>query len=514
MRNAANMKELPAVDVQLVLEGSYPYITGGVSSWTHHLIQGLPEITFGIVHLAARPEDTAEMKYEMPENVLYVHNIFLHDPVFLENRSKKDKSGTDKHKLFHGLFQLHMQARDRISSDFKEVVEKLCSEAAIPHMRDFFYSEKAFSLLLALYQKGFENSSFIDFFWTWRYMHIPLFQIFQARKGPAKIVHSACTGYAGFYAATRKITENLPVVLTEHGIYTRERAIEIVRSETIGAKNDDDKVPVKLDYGVFKRIWLSFFEVLGLWTYQLSDSIVTLFEGNRQSQIALGADFNQIEIVPNGIDVNKFRGLRSDKIPEPGAIQVGYVGRIVSIKDLKTLLRAFKLVLLSAPASKLHLIGPLDEEPEYTEAMKRTAHDLGITDQIIFYGSRNVTDFYPELDVCVLTSISEGQPLIMLEAMACGIPVVATSVGGCAELINGRTSDDRKIGPCGILTNVAAPAETAKAILAIGQNGETFTAFRKACIERADRFYPQQKVVDSYRSIYGRWLNKDVKEKT
>lgn len=501
MKEINNVDQLPEVDVELVLEGSYPYVTGGVSAWTHLLIEGMPDIKFGVVHLASRPEDTKQLKYRLPDNVMYLHNIFLHDPVFLEDKKSQDDCGTQQNKFFHGLYQLHLSARDRRPSDFREFIEKLCSECALPHLREFFYSEKAFSLLLGLYKKGFENSSFIDFFWTWRYMHIPLFQIFQARKGPAKVVHSACTGYAGFYAATRKITENIPLILTEHGIYTRERAIEIIKSEAIFQDNQE-KHKVARDFGVFKRIWLSFFEVLGLWTYQMSDKIYTLYEGNRQAQLSLGADFDKIEIIPNGIVPEKYLRLRPMRLPDPDSIQIGFVGRIVSIKDIKTLLRAFKLVNLSAPGSKLHLIGPLDEEPEYAAAMKKLADELGISQNIHFHGVQNVIDFYPRLDVCVLTSISEGQPLIMLEAMAAGIPVVATDVGGCSELIQGRTAADRELGPCGLLTNIAAPAETAAAILKICREPETFKMFVSAGIDRVTKFYQQQKVIEKYRNSY------------
>lgn len=497
--------DLPQVDVELVLEGSYPYVTGGVSSWTHRLIEGMPEIRFGVVHLASRPEDADQLKYQLPENVLYLHNIFLHDPVFLEDKNAAKDCGVDQNKFFHGLYQLHICARDRRPSEFHTVIERLCSECAIPHMREFFYSEKAFALLLSLYQKGFENSSFIDFFWTWRYMHIPLFQIFQARKGPARIVHSACTGYAGFYAATRKIAENLPLMLTEHGIYTRERAIEIIKSEAI-YQEDSEKHKIAKDFGVFKRIWLSFFEVLGLWTYQMSDRIYTLYEGNRQAQLSLGADYDKIEIVPNGIVAEKFFDLRPVRMPDPGAIQVGFVGRVVSIKDVKTLLRAFKIVQLSSEKATLHLVGPLEEEPEYVAAMQKMANELGIEKMVLFHGAQDVTKFYPRLDVCVLTSISEGQPLIMLEAMAAGIPLVATDVGGCAELIEGRTKEDKQLGPCGILTNLASPAETAAAILKICREPKTYQSFVLSGKARVKELYLQQKVVEKYQNDYRQFL--------
>lgn len=510
MSHRLNLPELPQVDVELVLEGSYPYVTGGVSSWAQSLIEGLPEITFGIVHMAAKPEDATKIKYKLPANVLYLHNIFLHDPVFLENKQDKSPDETEKNSFFHGVFDLHFSTKKAVPSNIKKIVSKLCSRSGQLHFKALFYGEKAFSLLLALYQKGFSRSSFLDFFWTWRYMHIPMFQIFQAKKGPAKIVHSACTGYAGFYAMVRKINEDIPVILTEHGIYTRERAIEIIKSEAIYSEERDEH-EVKLEYGVFKRLWLSFFEVIGLWAYQMSDSIFTLFEGNRQAQISLGADSSKIEIIPNGVRTENFLNLRHKRPPDKNAIQVGFVGRIVSIKDIKTLLRAFKLVTLNAPNSFLHLIGPIDEELEYSQAMQRLAYDLGIADNIKFHGAQNVLGFYPKLDVCVLTSISEGQPLILLEAMAAGIPVVATSVGACRELINGRTREDQKLGPCGLLTNIAAPDETAKAILSICENPETFQKFAEAGVKRATQFYQQKKVIEKYKQVYLRWLK--IKEK-
>ena len=66
-----------------------------------------------------------------------------------------------------------------------------------------------------------------------------------------------------------------------------------------------------------------------------------------------------------------------------------------------------------------------------------------------------------QLDVVVLTSLSEGQPLVILEAYAAGLPVVATYVGACRELIEGGDEADRALGPSGIVTRVANPAETA-----------------------------------------------------
>ena len=70
----------------------------------------------------------------------------------------------------------------------------------------------------------------------------------------------------------------------------------------------------------------------------------------------------------------------------------------------------------------------------------------------------------------MLTSFSEGQPLVILEAYACGLPVIATDVGACREMIEGRTEEDRGIGPSGIVTRVATPQETAAALVRLARD--------------------------------------------
>ena len=491
-------KEFPQVDIEMVLEGSYPYVTGGVSAWTHRLIKGMPDKTFGIVHLASRPADTVKMKFDLPDNVLYIHHIYIHDPSFMAGKSCKEIEGN---KFYNSMYNMHIEARHGSVLKFKDLVTKLTSDKCISSLKEMFYSEKAFALLIALYKKGFENSSFIDFFWTWRYMHVPLFQIFQTKKTRPKIIHAASTGYAGFYAAMRKMVDNIPFLLTEHGIYTRERAIEIVRSETIFTENTEDS-QINFDQGTFKRLWLSFFEVIGKWTYQTADQIITLFEGNKNAQIDLGAPAERIEIIPNGISLDQFMGIRKKGLPNKESLQIGFVGRVVSIKDLKTLLRSMKIVTLKYPKAMLHIIGPLEEEKEYAKAMIRLSHDLGISDNVKFHGTQNVKVFYQDLDLLVFTSISEGQPLTMLEAMAAGLPIVGTDVGGCRELVEGRTEADQELGACGIITNLSAPGETARAIIDILTSKDLFQAMVVSGNERVKAYYSQENVLQSYKAIY------------
>ena len=121
---------------------------------------------------------------------------------------------------------------------------------------------------------------------------------------------------------------------------------------------------------------------------------------------------------------------------------------MVPIKDLITFIRACDEALRSVELD-VRVIGPMDEDGGYASRCRDLVARLGRTDQIRFLGPMPPAKIYPDLDVVVLTSFSEGQPLVILEAYACGVPVIATDVGACREMVEGRTPADRAIGPAG-----------------------------------------------------------------
>ncbi|MBF0499174.1 MAG: GT4 family glycosyltransferase PelF [Candidatus Riflebacteria bacterium] len=504
MNQSANHR-LPEVDVELLLEGSYPYVTGGVSSWVHWLIEGLPHIRFGLTHFAAKRDKEPQIKYQLPGNVLFLQNIYLHDAIFLPP-GIPDKNWSE-HRFYHELYRLHKEPRKNRFGNFGDLLQHLSEIRTLSSLKDLFFNRQSFALLTGLYNQSSPESSFIDFFWTWRFMHLPLVQLLQARRSPARLCHAICTGYAGFYGALRKATEGVPLLLTEHGIYTRERNIEITQADWIHSEKHAEHL-VRKAHGTFKRLWLNFFEALGLYTYQMADRIITLYDGNRKAQLLFGAEAARIDIIPNGINLDRFLDLRSNVPPDPIAFRVGFVGRIVSIKDIKTLLKAAQLVLLRVPKASFWLIGPLDEEPEYSLEVQQMASDLQIDHKVHFLGRQNVLEYYPKLDVVVLTSISEGQPLSILEAMAAGVPNVATDVGGCRELLYGRESEDRILGPCGVITNLRSPMQTAEGIFEICLNPKKWEHMANAGKIRVKAYYRQSEVVARYKRLYERFMSK------
>jgi len=492
---------LPPIDVELILEGSYPYITGGVSSWTHSLVEAMPDISFGITHIAARKEDARQIKYKLPANIKFVQNIYLYDYIFLKEKGRL--SFEDRKLIFGSLNKFHQREQAFALSSYASMIRKLIEK---PFLKRIFHSREAFSLILSLYKKHAPRTSFLDFFWIWRFMHLPLVQLLQARLPETAICHTISTGFAGFFGCLHKLNAGTPLILTEHGIYTKERNIEIAQADWVPREAHPEHL-IRADQGAFKRLWLDFFHTLGLWTYQLSDQITTLYEGNRALQIAFGAKPDKCMIIPNGIDLARFCNLRPAHSPDPDALRVGFIGRVVPIKDVKTFLQAAKIVSLSCPKASFHIIGPFEEDPDYMEQIKEMVEILNLNSKMIFYGRQNVLEHYPKLDIIVLTSLSEGQPMVLLEAMAAGIPCVATDVGSCRELLEGVEGEDKDRGACGIVTSLRSPSQTAAAILSICRNPKLFADMAANGKKRVHTFYEEKTIIRRYRDLYEKFLN-------
>jgi glycosyltransferase involved in cell wall biosynthesis len=130
--------------------------------------------------------------------------------------------------------------------------------------------------------------------------------------------------------------------------------------------------------------------------------------------------------------------------------------------------------------------------------------ELGLTDTVRFTGHVNVAEYFPRIHVNVLTSLSESQPLSVLEAGAAAIPTVATNVGACREMLSGREDEFPALGEGGILTDVASPEQTAAAIGALLRDPQRRERYGRAMQERVKRYYDLNLVDAAYAAIYRR----------
>jgi glycosyltransferase involved in cell wall biosynthesis len=383
-----------------------------------------------------------------------------------------------------------------------------CNDLSMPEL---MHGRSSFQLLTTIAERVAPDAPFLDLFWHYRAIFAPVLRLLAAPTVPARCYHAVATGYAGLLAALWSHRTGRPLMVTEHGIYARERDMELARADWIRDEAGgvaDPHTTWAPRISPLRRLWSSFFKALSRMAYVQARHIITLSDVNRSKQIVDGAPPEKIDIVPNGVALQDTQPPRPQDAPGDVAavparrLRVGFVGRVVPIKDLVTFVRACDIAL-NAVDLDVRVIGPAEEDSGYAARCRELVSRLGRTDQIRFVGPMPPDQIYADLDVVVLTSFSEGQPLVILEAYACGVPVVATDVGACREMIEGRTEQDRRIGPSGFVTRVAAPKETAAALVRLARDPRLRARMGAAGHQRVTAFYQRRDMLARYRALYG-----------
>jgi len=483
-------------DVALLLEGTYPFVRGGVSAWVHNLIQSLPETTFSIVFLGGRRSEHGPAAYEFPPNVVHFERHYLFEPQRIATaRADGEAAGLED------IDRLHEHAKEARKPPLDpELVCRLAVSLGKPGFLSreaFLYGDLAWEWICDAYRRDAPQTSFTDYFWTVRATHLALFTLADVatRMPAARFFHSVSTGYAGFLGALLRHRRGRPLILTEHGIYTKERMIDLASAESFPGDGDRGGA------GGGRSVWMRLFRALGMMAYASADPIVSLYEGNRERQVDDGAEPARTRVIPNGVDVDRFRPLRAARPPEPPPV-IGFVGRVVPIKDVKTFIRAMKAVVAERPEVEGWIVGPTTEDEAYAAECRQLVESLGLTRNVKFLGFRRPEEILPRIGLLALSSISEALPLVVLEAFASGIPVLTTDVGACRELVEGRTSGDRALGSAGAVVPISDPGAMAAAALSLLRNPSRWREAQRAGIRRVEAHYTQDQMIGAYRNLY------------
>ena len=496
----------PVADIALLLEGTYPYVRGGVSAWVHQIISGLPDITFAVIFIGGERKMYGAAQYQFPSNVTHVetHYLLHHD------KSLKAGARKGNRQAFSEIGELHAHMRQypqMSGENMMSVFSRLGSTEGVSE-GDFLYSEAAWDYIAQQYRERCTEPSFVDYFWAIRAMHAPLFVLadIAAKLPPVRAVHAISTGYAGLLGAMIRLRRGIPFILTEHGIYTKERKIDLAQATWIHDHNDDVCNTLHDEMGYIRGLWIKFYEQIGRIAYAQASPIVSLYEGNRLRQIADGAVPEKTRVITNGIDLQRYQAAL-EKRPEGIPPILGLIGRVVPIKDIKTFIRTLRMLVNERSDAQGWIVGPEDEDPSYVNECKELVTTLGLTNHVKFLGFQNVSEILPQLGLMVLTSISEALPLVVLEAFASGVPCLATDVGSCRELIEGSSEEDRALGHAGSVVFIADPEGAAKAALALLNNAVRWRAAQQAGLERVKRYYDDKLMFSSYQNLYVNALN-------
>lgn len=484
--------ETPA-DICLLLEGTYPFISGGVSSWVHDLIRSHKDLRFALLSIVP-DESPRKQIFELPDNVVHWSRLPL-------NRLKPGK------KQFPGSADLAARLAPALDTflsrgtleDFMGVMRILGPVKGWAGADALLNSPSAWRTVLSMYERGYQTTSFIDYFWTWRALLTGLYASALADIPPARAYHAISTGYAGVLAARARLETGRPSIITEHGIYTNERRIEITLADWLhdpGALS----LGAEVNIGGLKALWISAFGAYSRIAYAGADTITTLYRGNQDMQRRDGAPAEKLMIIPNGVDTARFA--KAQRLSGGRAPTVALIGRVVPIKDIKTYIRAISILTEWVPDVSALIIGPDDEDPAYARECREMVEHLKLGTTITFTGRVKLDDYLPRIDVNVLTSVSEAQPLVVLEAGAAGIPSVATDVGCCSELILGLPEEVPNLGAGGAITPLASPMATAVALRDLLSDPARLDAAGAAMKARVNATYEKHAIDRRYRALY------------
>lgn len=468
--------------IALLTEGTYLLRPGGVSVWCDQLVSGLGEFDFHVVALSGM--ETA-MRGTPPPNVRQVSVIPLWD-----HRPAR-RSGPLRRAAFRDSYARLLGATlsdtPQATAEFTAALQDLGRLARGSDLEAALDDPGNAELLLKLW-RGAANTApnrprapltippptvtdALDAAMWLAHLLRPLGHPLPE----CDLTHAVSNGLSVLPALATKGICGTPFLLTEHGMYLRERYLS----------------PPSLYLSPGARAFLlRFYRQLTCSAYQEAALISPASNFNARWQLHFGADARKLRPVYNGIDPELFTGGET----EPGEPTVAWVGRVDPIKDLSTLIRAHALLQHDLPDARLRMFGPVPQGNEaYEQACRQLIHDLDLDEAARFEGRvPSVAQAYQSGHVVGLSSISEGFPYSVIEAMAAGRPMVATDVGGVREAV----------GDTGFVVPPRDPRAFAQACQELLRDDVLRRRLSQRARDRVLTLFTLQHCISAYRAMY------------
>lgn len=471
--------------VMLITESGYPYRFGGVSTWCRLLVGGLHDVDYRVLAITGDPD--SEPIFELPPNVSSLTRI----PLWGARESleaRRDLTLRDLRRARRAVDE--PTVAERLAPAFGSFVDALLAESTDPvqlagtvntlyeffldadfdtSMRchavwDAFVGSAQARFPAAAERAGYPDAplQLSDAMTGMHWVHHWLLPL--SRPLPAvDVAHATMAGSCTLAAVALKLHHGARFVFSEHGIYLRESYL----------RQASDRGSLFL-----KLLRLGFARRMSELSYAVADGISTCCEYNKRWESRIGASPQRLATVYYGLDPEMF-GPRPRA--ETTAPVVVWVGRIDPIKDLETLLRAAAIVHGARRDVVFRLYGSPGPGGEwYDEQLRHLRDSLGLDGVVDFAGyTSDPRSAYADADVVALSSVSEAFPYSTLEAMLCGKPVVATSVGGLGE----------QLGECGLLVEPRNHAALAEALLSLVTDPAKARRMGESARERAKALF-------------------------
>ncbi|MFF0593654.1 GT4 family glycosyltransferase PelF [Streptomyces antibioticus] len=463
-----------ATRVTLLTEGTYPHSHGGVSVWCDQLVQGMPDLDFDVIAVTGTGREP--VVWDLPAQVGEVRSV----PMWGAPPEGRTPKGRALARLAAAYEEFLTALLDpRAESGFPPALYALARAAADGTLSPFLRGDRAITLLTSVWNRpGLavrEARPTVHDALTATALLEHALRPLAAPPPRTGVAHAVSGGVAVLPGLAALDRHGVPLLLTEHGVYLRERYL--------GYRTAPYRWPVK-------AVILGFFRLLAEESYRRAALITPGNRYNRLWEEEGGADPGSIRTVYNGVDPAAFPPAG----PEPETLTLSWAGRVDPIKDLETLIRAFALVRAQLPDSRLRLFGGTPRGGEaYRERCEALAAELGHADAVTFEGRvDDIKDAYAAGNVVMLSSISEGFPFTLIEAMSCGRATVSTDVGGVREAV----------GDTGLVVPPRDPEAMAAAALELLGDPARRRAMGEAARLRVIEQFTLRQTIDTFRSIY------------
>lgn len=476
---------MATADILFLTSGTYPYYTGGVSNWANTLLSSLPEYDFEIVSVISNPH--VECRYAIPSNVKHLEMLPLWGVIRPEEFSK-----ISARRLLTKMYNTKVRGIEDFLQFFESFLREVVSggercvalAGSIIGMYEFLRHNDYRSVVRSRRfwdvfssfienEKEFSQMSLFEAIETCRTLGRYL-EVLTVDLPTCSLVHSSIAGTIGFLGIIAKVRNNVPFVLTEHGVYYRERLLDLAGR-----------------YGKERKsFWVRFETAVAKLNYHFADLIAPVSKFNAQWETELGAERNKIEVIYNGVDTEKFRPMPVDRISNDPTITV--VTRVDRLKGILDLVAAMVTVRRVVPDAKCLVFGSASDM-DYAQLCMETRDAFGLTDSVHFMGFTSETPAaFNQGDVVTLPSISEGFPFALIEGMACGKATVATDVGGVGEAL----------ADTGIVVPPRDPSMLGEALAHLLEDSLHAKKLGVAARDRTISEYPVSKFANEYRRVY------------
>jgi polysaccharide biosynthesis protein PelF len=479
-------------EVLLVNWDSYPnFASGGVYTWEKALIEKMSEWKFTVMNFLSNSNSNGS--YTVPSNVRSVIELpmygtnryeeFYSDragflpkivrtnkslirqqfvPLFREYVSNAVSGKFDPVKFSHQVSQLHNFFQ---KYDAKKCLEDISSWETFSEVirSDSIYRNMPMRSALSTFQT-FQRST----------------QLLSIEIPRVDIIHCSLAWLPSIVGIVGKNEHGCPLIVTEHGVAFRE----LMLYSSTYLYDEPSKV--------FSKV---FTENIVKALYYSADIIAPVCKANTVWEKMLGADESKIRVIYNGVDTNRFRPMPLPKPPRNP--MVVFVGRVDSFKDIVCLVTSISIAKQELPALNCLIYGG-STDLEYSQKCIKAVQHLGLQGSVRFMGPiKHPEKAYSLGDVIVSSSITEGFPFAVIEAMSCGKAVVATDVGGVREALDG----------CGILVRSRRPSEIAGAIVTLIKNDGLRNELGLVAKKRARQEFTLDQSIQNYRTLYEEALN-------